>query len=174
MVAPTTHFRMKARPNTLGASFTHMHGNNVHDLYICHQFSLETTRHSKQLEKWGGVLLGLGCLFLFSGILFLDPQNPFLSGFLRISFFLISFFLIFSEEFLHRNVVLEGSWWRVLENACFQPLSEDFFARIPAGQKFLYLHRIPPDSSGFLWIPPDSCSRQNLSGLDQQLKKTLC
>ena len=128
---------------------------------------------AKQLEKWG-VLLGLGCLFLFSGILFLDPQNPFLSGFLRISFFLISFFLIFSEEFLHRNVVLEGSWWRVLENACFQPLSEDFFARIPAGQKFLYLHRIPPDSSGFLWIPPDSCSRQNLSGLDQQLKKTLC
>ncbi len=48
----------------------------------------------------------LGCLFLFSGILFLDPQNPFLSGFPRISFFPVFFFL---EEFLDRNVVLEGS-----------------------------------------------------------------
>ena len=34
-----------------------MHGNNGHAFYICHQFSLETTRHSKQLDKWG-VLLG--------------------------------------------------------------------------------------------------------------------
>ena len=31
-----------------------------------------------------------------------------------------------------------------------------------------------PDSSGFLPTLPDSCSRQKLSGLGQQLKKTLC
>ena len=32
-------------------------------------------------------VLNLGCLFLFSGICFLDPKNPFVPGFLRISFF---------------------------------------------------------------------------------------
>ena len=43
-----------------------------------------------------------------------------------------------------------------VENSCFQLLSQDFFAEIPAGQEFLYLHWIPLDSSGFLWIPLDS------------------
>ncbi len=107
----------------------------------------------------------LGCLFLFSGILFLDPKNPFLPGF-RCLFFSC---FIFSEKFLHRDVVLEG-----LENSCFQPFSQEFFTGIPAGQEFLYLHRIPMDSSGFLQIPPDSCSRLKLSGFSQRLKNALC
>ena len=41
------------------------------------------------------------------------------------------------------NVVLEGG----LEISCFQTLSQDFL------QEFLYLHRIPPNSSGFLFPP---------------------
>ena len=94
---------------------------------------------------------------------FFDPQNPFLPGFLRISFFLF----FFPEELLQ--------WfWRGLENSCFRPLSQDFFAGIPTGQEFLYLHRIPTDSSGFLQIPPDSCSRLKLSDFGQRLKNALC
>jgi hypothetical protein len=76
--------------------------------------------------------------------------------------------------FFRRNF-FTGMWlWRGLENSCSQPLSQGFFAGIPVGQEFLYLHRIPPDSSGFLQIPPDSCSRQKLSDLDQRQKKALC
>jgi hypothetical protein len=33
------------------------------------------------------------------------------------------------------------------------PLSQDFFAGISAGQDFLRLQQIPPDSSGFLFLP---------------------
>jgi hypothetical protein len=48
-----------------------------------------------------------------------------------------------------------GTWfWRDLRNSCFQPLLQDFFAGIPAGQEFLYFHQITPVSFG---IPPDSC-----------------
>jgi hypothetical protein len=63
-----------------------------------------------------------------------------------------SFFLCFPEEFI------TGTWfWRVPRNSGFWTPSQEFFAGIPAGQEFLYLVRIPPDSSGFL---QDSCSRQ--------------
>ena len=63
----------------------------------------------------------------------------------------------FSCFFFFRRNFFTGTWfWRGLENSCFQPLSQEFFPGIPAGQKFLYLHRIPLDSSGFLRIPPDS------------------
>jgi hypothetical protein len=58
-------------------------------------------------------------------------------------------------SFFWRNL-FTGTWfWRGLENSCFPPLLQDFFAGIPAGQEFLYFHQIPPDSSGFL---QDSCS----------------
>jgi len=33
---------------------------------------------------------------------------------------------------------------------------QEFFAGIPAGQEFLYLLLIPPESGGFLWNPEDS------------------
>ena len=46
------------------------------------------------------------------------------------------------------NVVLEGG----LEISCFLTLSQDFFAGIPVFT-----------CTGFLRIPPDSCSRQKLS-----------
>jgi hypothetical protein len=68
-------------------------------------------------------------------------------GFLRISYF----FLCFPDEFF------TGTWfWRGSQEFLFSPLSQEFFTGIPAGQEFLYLLRIPPDSSGFLRIPPDS------------------
>ena len=35
-------------------------------------------------------------------------------------------------------------------NSCFQSLLQYFFAGISAGQKFLYLLQIPPESGGFL------------------------
>jgi hypothetical protein len=76
----------------------------------------------------------------------LDSQNPFLPGFLRISFFPV--FFSYSDEFLLRNVVLEG-----LEKLLFSAAFTGFVAGIPAGQEFLYLQRIPPDSSGFLFPP---------------------
>jgi len=34
-----------------------MYGNNGHAFYTHHLFSLETTRHSKPLDKWG-ILVG--------------------------------------------------------------------------------------------------------------------
>ena len=78
--------------------------------------------------------------------LFFGPPNPFLTGFLR-----ISFFPAFSGGFFHSNMVLEG----VARIPVF-PLLQDFFAGIPAGQEFLYYSgflRNPEDSSGFLFPP---------------------
>jgi hypothetical protein len=86
----------------------------------------------------------LGCICLFSGIYFLDQKKPFLPGFLR-----IHFFPVFSGGIFHRNVVLEV----VTGIPVFCRCHMIFFAGIPAGQEFLYLPRIPPDSSGFRWIP---------------------
>jgi hypothetical protein len=61
-------------------------------------------------------------------------------------------------------------FWRRSQEFLFFAAFTEFFAGIPAGQEFLRLQRIPPDSSGFLRIPPDSCSRQTLSGSGQQPK----
>ena len=59
-----------------------------------------------------------------------------------------------SEDFFFQRNFFTGMWcWRGFENSCFQPLLQDFFAGISVGQKFLYLHRIPSDSSGFLFLP---------------------
>jgi hypothetical protein len=76
--------------------------------------------------------------------LFFGPKNPFLPGFLRISFFSFVF---------RRNFSQERGFGGGRRNSCFLPLSRDFFAGIPLGQELLYLLRIPPDSSGFLRIP---------------------
>jgi len=77
------------------------------------------------------------------GNLFFGLKHPFLTGFLR-----ISFFPAFSGGFFHRNVVLEG----VTGIPVFSFL-QDFFAGIPVGQVFLYLPQNPPDSGGFRRIP---------------------
>jgi hypothetical protein len=73
------------------------------------------------------------------------------TGFLRIS--------VFSCVF-RRNFSQELGFGGGCRNSCFLPISQEFFTGIPVGQEFLYLPRISPDSSGFLRIPPDSCSRQ--------------
>jgi hypothetical protein len=94
--------------------------------------------------------------------LFLGSKKPFLTGFLR-----ISFFPAFSGVIFHRNVVLERS-----QEFHFFPILQEFFAGIPVGrnscgQEFLYLLRIPPESGGFLF-PPKAV------GSGQRLKKALC
>ena len=89
--------------------------------------------------------------------LFFGPKKPFLTGFLR-----ISFFPAFSGGIFHRNVVLER-----LQEFLFFLFLQDFFAGIPVGQEFLYLPRNPPDSGGFLFPP-------KAAGSGQQLKKALC
>ena len=76
--------------------------------------------------------------------LFFGPKKPFLPGFLRISFFSCVF---------RRNFSQERGFGGGRRNSCFLLLSQDFFAGISVGQTFLYLLRIPLDSSGFLWIP---------------------
>ena len=50
-------------------------------------------------------------------------------------------------------------FWRGRRNSCFFfSLLQDFFAGIPAGQEFLNLLRIPPESGRFLQIPvPTNC-----------------
>ncbi len=88
--------------------------------------------------------------------LFFGPKKPFLPGFLRISFFSCVF---------QRNFLQERGFGGGRRNSCFLPLSQEFFAGIPVGQEFLYLFWIPPDSSGFLRIPWDSCSCQNCLAL---------
>jgi hypothetical protein len=67
-----------------------------------------------------------------------------------------------------RRKFFTGTWfWRGLENSCFQLLSQDF------SQEFLW-DRNSCICIGFLPIPPDSCSHQKMSGLDQRLKEALC
>ncbi len=76
--------------------------------------------------------------------LFFGPKKPFLPGFLRISCFSCVFWRNFSQE---------RGFGGGCRNSCFWPRSQEFFAGIPAGQEFLYLLRIPPDSAGFCRIP---------------------
>ena len=66
---------------------------------------------------------------------------------------MISLFLVFPEK------IFTGTWfWRGLENPCFQPLSQDFFAGIPVKREFLYLYMIPPASRFFrIPVPAKSC-----------------
>jgi hypothetical protein len=85
--------------------------------------------------------------------LFFGSKKPFLTGFLR-----ISFFPAFSGGIFHRNVFLEGSQ----EFRFFSDFT-GIFRRNSCGQEFLYLLR----------IPEDSCSRRKLSGSGQRLKKAL-
>jgi hypothetical protein len=102
------------------------------------------------------IAAGLGCIFLFSGIYFLD-QKPFLPGFLR-----ISFFPVFSGGIFHRDMVLE-----VVAGIPVFAAVIGIFCRNSFGTG---IPVFTPDSSGFLQILPDSCSRQTLSGSGQQLK----
>ena len=60
------------------------------------------------------------------------------------SFFTCIFRRIFSQE---------RGFGGGRRNYCFVLLLQDFFAGIPAGQEFLYLLQIPPESGGFLRIP---------------------
>jgi hypothetical protein len=60
------------------------------------------------------------------------------------------FFPVFSGGIFHRNVVLE----RLQEFLFFfAATGTGIFLRNSYGQEFLYLPRIPPDSSGFLFPP---------------------
>jgi hypothetical protein len=93
--------------------------------------------------------------------LFFGSKKPFLTGFLR-----ISFFPAFSGGIFHRNVFLEGSQ----EFRFFSDFT-GIFCRNSCGQEFLYLLRIPEDSGGFRRIPEDSCSRQKLSGSGQRQRR---
>ena len=90
-----------------------------------------------------------GCLFLFSGIHFLDPQNPFLQGFLRISFFPVLLLLRISSQ--------ERGFGGFLKIPVFSRFQRIFL------QEYLR-DRNSWICTGFLRIPPDSCSRQKLSG----------
>jgi hypothetical protein len=77
------------------------------------------------------------------------PKKPFLTGFLRISFFSCVFWRNFSQE---------HGFGGVAGIPIFFLLLQDFFAGIPAGQEFLNLLQIPPESEGFLQIPvPANC-----------------
>ena len=85
--------------------------------------------------------------------LFFGSKKLFLTGFLR-----ISFFPAFSGGIFHRKVVLERSQESVFFRF-YRNFSQEFlWAGIPV---------FTQDSSGFLRIPPDSCSRQKLSGVGQ-------
>jgi hypothetical protein len=75
--------------------------------------------------------------------LFFGPIKAFLSGFLR-----IFFFLCFPEEFFG------GTWfWRGRRNSCFFPILQEVFRRNSCGTG---IPVFTPDSSGFLRIPEDS------------------
>ena len=58
------------------------------------------------------------------------------------------YFPVFSGGIFHRNVVLEGSQEFLIFFA-----TTGIVCRNSYGQEFLYLPRIPPDSSGFLFPP---------------------
>ncbi len=76
--------------------------------------------------------------------LFFGPKKPFLTGFLRISFFSCVFWRNFSQE---------RGFGGGRRNSCFFSFLQVFFAGIPVGQEFLYLPRNPPYSGGFRRIP---------------------
>ncbi len=85
----------------------------------------------------------LSCIFLFSGIYFLDQKNRSCQdswGFL--------FFLCFPEEFF------TGTWfWRWSQEFLFFAAVTGIFCRNSCGTE---IPVFTPDSSGFLRIPPDS------------------
>jgi len=83
--------------------------------------------------------------------LFFGPKKLFLTGFLR-----ISFFPAFSGGVFHRNVVLERS-----QEFLFFFAFTGIFRRNSCGTGITVF---TTDSSGIRRIPPDSCSRQLLSG----------
>jgi hypothetical protein len=76
-------------------------------------------------------------------------KKPFLTGFLR-----ISFFPAFSGGIFHRNVVLERSQ----EFRFFFDFT-GIFRRNSCGQEFLYLLRIPP-AFRRIPVPAESCLAQ--------------
>ena len=79
---------------------------------------------------------------VFRNLIF-GSKKTFLTGFLR-----IFFFLRFPEEFF------KLTWfWRGLRNSGFFPILQEFFDRIPAGSNTCIY-------SGFRRIPEDSCSRE--------------
>jgi hypothetical protein len=72
------------------------------------------------------------------------------------------FFLRFPEDFF------TGTWfWRGSQEFLFFAAFTGIFCRNSCGTG---ISAFTKDSSGFLQIPPDSCSRQMLSGSGQQLK----
>ena len=100
--------------------------------------------------------------------LFLGSKKPFLTGFLRISFYSCVFRRNFSQERGFGEV--SGIPFFFLDFA-------GFFCRNSCGQEILYILRIPPDSSGFLRIPPDSSGflfPPIAVWLGQRLRKALC
>jgi hypothetical protein len=84
--------------------------------------------------------------------LFFGPKKAFLTGFLR-----IFFFLCFPEEFF------AGTWfWRGSQELLFFSYFRGFFCR---NSWWTGIPVFTPDSSGFLRIPEDSCSCQKLLAL---------
>jgi hypothetical protein len=84
----------------------------------------------------------LGCIFLFSGIYFLDKKN--FPARIPEDFF---FFLCFMEEFF------TGTWfWRGLQEFLIFAAVTGIFCRNSCRTE---IPVFTPDSSGFLRIPPD-------------------
>ena len=76
------------------------------------------------------------------------------------------FFMCFPEDFF------PGMWfWRGSQDFLFFAAFTGIFHRNSCGTG---IPAFTTDSSGFLQIPPDSCSCQKLSGVGQRLKKALC
>jgi len=93
---------------------------------------------------------------VFRNLLF-GPKKPFLTGFLR-----ISFFPAFSGGIFHRNVVLEG----VRRNSCFFCFYRNFRRNSCETRIPVFNLQIPEDSGGFLFPP-------KAAGSGQRLKKAL-
>jgi hypothetical protein len=90
--------------------------------------------------------------------LFFGSKKPFLTGFLRISFFSCVFRRNFSQDCGFEEVTGIPVFF-----GFYRIFSQEFlWAGIPV---------FTQDSSG---IPEDSCSRRKLSGSGQRLKKALC
>jgi hypothetical protein len=95
------------------------------------------------------------------GNLFFGPKKTFLPGFLS-----IFSFPVFSGGIFHRNVVLEVVAGIPVFCRSHRNFLQEFLWDRNSCVYYGFL-RIPPDSSGFLRIPLDFCSRQTLSGSGQ-------
>ena len=123
--------------------------------------------HSKIMEEArepaseDSSVLNLGCLFLFSGICFFGPQKPVRARIPEDFFFSVFFGGISSQGCGFGGVL------KILFSSAFTGVFHRNSCRteIPV---------FAQDSSRFLQISPDSCSRQKLSGLVQRIKKALC